>query len=221
MGDAPLTATEEVPREPQQGRGQRRVDVILDAAERVVLEVGWDAATTQAIAERAGASMGSLFHFFPTRDAILVALGRRCSRLMFEANERAMPPEVTFLEPRALFDRIVKAQAELTASSPVCSRIHDALRRRFGPHAGPICELDEALYERVRAFCSKRLPGLEGDEREAHARLMVGVVHVAMEQSAQVTASVAREILRATTAMLGGHLAAADARYGRAPERPG
>ncbi len=211
---SPAAAEDESPREPRQDRGQRRVEEILDAAAAVVLEVGWEAATTQAIAERAGASVGSLFHFFPTRDAILVGLGRRCARAMFEANERAMPPEVVFMEPHLLFDRVVKAQAELAQSSPVFSRIHEALKRRFGPNAGPICELDEALYERVRGFCGVRLPRLTPEQREASARLMVGVVSLAMEQAAQLPQPVARELFSSVTEMLAGHLAAADARYG-------
>ena len=66
---------------PVQKRGQQRVEAILDAAEAVFGEMGVDAATTNAIAERAGASVGSLYHFFANKDAILYALaggiGRR------------------------------------------------------------------------------------------------------------------------------------------------
>src|SRR4051812_843544 len=75
-------ALDEIPRAPQQDRGQRRVDSILDAAEEVFAEQGVDAATTNAIAERAGASVGSLYHFFPSKDAILLALVRRYAERM-------------------------------------------------------------------------------------------------------------------------------------------
>jgi AcrR family transcriptional regulator len=207
-------AEPEAPRTPQQDRGQRRVDEILDAAEAVVLETGWDGATTQAIADRAGSSMGSLFHFFPTRDAILVALGRRCTRLMYEANERAMPPEVTFMEPHALFERIVRAQAELAQATPVFSKIHEAIRRKFGLQGGPLCEMDEAIYVRVRAFCATRLPRLDGPRREATVRMMVGIVHQAMEQLHQVPPDVAAEVLEVAREILAHHLIQGDRLYG-------
>lgn len=205
---------EEQPRVPQQGRGLRRVEEILDAAERVVMEVGWDAASTQAIAARAGASMGSFFHFFPSKDALLVALARRYTTRMFEANARAMPPEAVFLEPQLFFDRVIGAQAALKHESPVFARIHEALHRRFGPDAGPMCELDEAIYEQVRSFCAARLPRLKGARKEATVRLMVGVVHLVMEMSGQVSPDVARELLGVARDMLAGHLAEGDRRYG-------
>lgn len=207
-------AESEAPRAPQQDRGQRRVEEILDAAEAVVLEVGWDGATTQAIAARAGSSMGSLFHFFPTRDAILVALGRRYTQLMYEANERAMPPEVTFMEPHALFDRIIRAQAELAQATPVFSKIHEAIRRKFGLQGGPLCEMDEAIYVRVRAFCAARLPRLDGPRREATVRMMVGIVHLAMEQLHQVSPDVAPELLTVARDILASHLSEGDRLYG-------
>jgi hypothetical protein len=62
-------------RAPQQERGQRRVEQILDAAESVFTESGVDATSMQAIADRAESSVGSLYHFFPNKDAIVLAVG--------------------------------------------------------------------------------------------------------------------------------------------------
>jgi AcrR family transcriptional regulator len=64
-------------REPRQERGQRRVDEILDAAETLVEEVGAAATSVQEIAKRSGASVGSIYHFFPTKEAIFDALRER------------------------------------------------------------------------------------------------------------------------------------------------
>ncbi|HLH03821.1 MAG TPA: TetR/AcrR family transcriptional regulator [Bryobacteraceae bacterium] len=57
-------------RVPQQQRGRERVAALLDAAEQVLAETGYDAATMSAIAARAGASIGSLYQFFPSKDSI-------------------------------------------------------------------------------------------------------------------------------------------------------
>src|SRR4051812_25649343 len=61
-------------RKPTQARSQERVQRILEAAAQVVDEVGYDAATTNAIAKRAGASIGSLYQFFPNKAALMHAL---------------------------------------------------------------------------------------------------------------------------------------------------
>ncbi len=64
-------------RPPRQERGQRRLDEILDAAESLITEVGPAACSIQEIAKRAGASVGSIYHFFPTKDAIFSAIRAR------------------------------------------------------------------------------------------------------------------------------------------------
>ena len=50
---------------PQQVRGEQRIAAILQAAAQVFYEVGFDAATTDMIAQRAHTAIGSLYDFFP------------------------------------------------------------------------------------------------------------------------------------------------------------
>lgn len=59
---------------PRQARSRRTVDVVLRAAAQVFARRGYAGATTNHIAERAGVSVGSLYEYFPNKDAILVAL---------------------------------------------------------------------------------------------------------------------------------------------------
>jgi AcrR family transcriptional regulator len=62
---------------PSQARSAWTVDVILQAAAQVLEGGGEDALTTKTVAERAGVSIGTLYQYFPNRDAILVALADR------------------------------------------------------------------------------------------------------------------------------------------------
>ena len=62
---------------PSQERSQRTVERILDAAARVFHEQGYSAATTNDIADEADVSIGSLYQYFPNKDALLVALTKR------------------------------------------------------------------------------------------------------------------------------------------------
>jgi AcrR family transcriptional regulator len=61
-------------RTPQRERGRARVAALLAAATEVFAENGYDAATMTEIAARAGASIGSLYQFFPTKELIAEVL---------------------------------------------------------------------------------------------------------------------------------------------------
>jgi AcrR family transcriptional regulator len=61
-------------REPSQARGHERVRTLLEATGQLLEDVGYDALTTKAIAERARTSIGSFYQFFPNRDAAVAAL---------------------------------------------------------------------------------------------------------------------------------------------------
>jgi AcrR family transcriptional regulator len=71
-------------RQPQQARSQERVKQILDVAEQLFLEMGYEATTTRAIAARAEVSVGSLYQFFPDKEAILKALAVRYLQTQYQ-----------------------------------------------------------------------------------------------------------------------------------------
>ena len=62
---------------PSQERSRRTVNRILDAATRIFHEQGYTGATTNDIADEADVSVGSLYQYFPNKDALLVALTQR------------------------------------------------------------------------------------------------------------------------------------------------
>lgn len=62
---------------PTQGRSTARLSGLLDAAASVVDEVGFDRITTAMIAERANASIGTVYRYYPDRVAVLAALHER------------------------------------------------------------------------------------------------------------------------------------------------
>jgi AcrR family transcriptional regulator len=67
----------EARKSPSQERSRRTVKRILDAAARIYHEHGYAGATTNDVADEAGVSVGSLYQYFPNKDALLVALTRR------------------------------------------------------------------------------------------------------------------------------------------------
>jgi AcrR family transcriptional regulator len=73
---------------PQRSTGKRRVAELLRAGADVIAERGFEAATMAEIAARAGAQIGSLYRFFPNKDALADALIRRYRELVEAAFER-------------------------------------------------------------------------------------------------------------------------------------
>lgn len=61
---------------PRQARAQATVTAILQAAAHILEAQGLPGFTTNAVAERAGVSIGSLYQYFPSREALLAALIR-------------------------------------------------------------------------------------------------------------------------------------------------
>jgi len=70
-------ATSSVRRQPKQRRARQTVDAILGAVVRLLKREGFDAITTNRVAEVAGASIGSLYQYFPDKRAIFAALHER------------------------------------------------------------------------------------------------------------------------------------------------
>jgi AcrR family transcriptional regulator len=63
--------------EPVQARSAARLTALLDAAAQVVHEIGYERLTTAMVAEGAGASIGTVYRYFPDRIAVLQSLAAR------------------------------------------------------------------------------------------------------------------------------------------------
>ena len=57
-----------------QERSRATVDALLEATTRVLLKEGYDRASTNRIAEVAGVSIGSLYQYFPSKEALVAAV---------------------------------------------------------------------------------------------------------------------------------------------------
>lgn len=62
---------------PKQARSRATVDAILEGASQVLVDVGYAKMTTTRVAKRAGVSVGSLYQYFPSKEALIRALIER------------------------------------------------------------------------------------------------------------------------------------------------
>jgi len=80
-------------RRPRQARAQATVEAIVKATSRVLIEEGYDRASTNRIAHAAGVSIGSLYQYFPSKEALVSALVESHQRRMCEALEAVLTPQ--------------------------------------------------------------------------------------------------------------------------------
>ena len=64
-------------KQPRQARSRATVDAVMTAAAQVLIAHGYEGATTARVAERAGVSIGSLYQYFPNKQALVAALIER------------------------------------------------------------------------------------------------------------------------------------------------
>ncbi|MEZ5651581.1 MAG: helix-turn-helix domain-containing protein [Burkholderiaceae bacterium] len=75
-------------RRPRQARARETVSLMFEAAIRILDAEGLEALTTNRIAATAGVSIGTLYQYFPNREALLEALTRREIAAVFDALAR-------------------------------------------------------------------------------------------------------------------------------------
>jgi AcrR family transcriptional regulator len=191
-------------RRPQQERGERRVEAILDAAAAILAEGGVAALTVQALADRAHTSKGSLYHFFPDLGAVLCALSDRHSSAL-TALSAGMIADATIpwasLTPADVIDRFLAPLAYLNAHPDLLAlaRTPEAIgrsTRRLTPYR------DLATH-----LLHRRCPRLTPRQRLAGASAMVamvdGVVGYALRADDVTPQQMTAELRRALCAYLG------------------
>lgn len=134
--------------------GERRIESLLAAAEQIFAESGYDNATTNHIAERAGASPGTLYQFFPNKRSVAERLAQRYARELSKLQDHLFRPSLEAPLLR-IISRAVDALVDFHRRRPAFEAIFTAatispeLRRVF---------LDDVL-ERFTAALLARAPG--------------------------------------------------------------
>lgn len=93
--------------QPQRAAGRQRVEELLEAASDLMAERGYEATTMAEIAARAGAKVGSLYRFFPNKEAVADALVQRHIAIL-EDEYAALAKRAATLSPDALADVLIE-----------------------------------------------------------------------------------------------------------------
>ncbi|MFJ6082813.1 TetR family transcriptional regulator [Streptomyces sp. NPDC092369] len=175
----PDTSPTDQPRR-RQARGERRIAQLLEAASTVFSTTGYTAASTNAIAREAGVSPGTLYQFFPNKEAIAIELSRRLMHEMREMYGEALAP----VDPEDTLEEIVGGAVDrfiaFNCDHPVFfSLLHgpDVPGTLDAEHEA----LHAALLGRVEALIASLLPEASTGDITRTAQVCLGTYKAGLE----------------------------------------
>ncbi len=113
---------------PKQARSKETVDTILEATARVLARRGYAGMNTNAVAEVAGVSVGSIYQYFPNKDALIAAVHRRHALQMRAIIVRVLSGSPAKATLRAAVDALVGALLRAHLVEP---ELHRVLEMKF------------------------------------------------------------------------------------------
>lgn len=161
----PGTSARTTARAPRQARGRERREQLLDAAAALIAESGLAAVSMHAAAERAGASIGSVYHFFRDKDQMLDALAER--------HDAELQPA---------FDRVLqRTDADWIAMPPaeIIEQLIGWAIRYFVRHPDALATLDlhdKTMHGEFKALIDRVLRAKLGEELGAEAATTLDAV---------------------------------------------
>lgn len=195
---------------PQHGRGERRVEAILDAASALLVEEGAESLTIDAVAKRSATSKSSMYHFFPDLNSIIDALAARHISAIVQREEAQRADGINW--------------ADLTIEQ-VVERYLEPLQAHFAAHpdiflvqrlSGNRCEhrTDDGLtgcqLTRAEDIIAARLPRMKKADRRARAGTVLALVCGVMGSSTDPTMPDQTVMLRELRTVLTAYLRALD-----------
>ena len=193
---------------PQQERSRQKLQLVIDAADRLLAVDGADALATTRIAAEAGVSVGTVYQYFPDKEAIAEALARQYWKDFAQrVDEVAVRDEAEPLEDP--LGTVIDALAEGFRSRPGFRALwFGGLRtERIRAATRPIRDAVAASVERILAV---HYADAAPDARAAVARMVVltgdGLLREAFRLAPQGHPDVLREARIMLEAYIGERL---------------
>ena len=160
-------------KEPKRERGKQRVAALIDAGAELFAEKGYEATTMTEIAQRAGAAIGSLYQFFPSKEALAEALFNRYAEraaASFARVEELAPGRPARELADLLIDYKLALRTDRDASIALSSSVAGIVERRK--------PLGDALRGRIASILRAANRALSEDEAAAAAVMVSQVMKI-------------------------------------------
>ena len=162
---------------PSQERSRQTVERILNAATRIFHEQGYAGTTTNDIADEADLSIGSLYQYFPNKDALLAALTKR----HITSTTSSLAAMIGELPGDSGFDVILRTVVRFLVEQHDLDDLH-LLVMHTAPRTHEInLELEQAktqLVEIASVLLTKI--NIVGDQQKLIARMVVATIDAAV-----------------------------------------
>jgi AcrR family transcriptional regulator len=137
-----------------QERSRATVDALIEATARILVRDGFDRASTNRIAQAAGVSVGSLYQYYPGKEALVAAVIERHNREIMQVVRDALADvEALPLEPATR--RLVAAAVEAHRVDPKLHRVLAEQTPRTGA-LGNVEAFNSETYELFRTYLERR-----------------------------------------------------------------
>lgn len=169
---------------PRQARSRATVEAILSATAQVLVRDGYDRASTNKVAEVAGVSIGSLYQYYPSKEALVAALiERHMQRLAALLETKMMEVASAPVEEavRALLGALVDAKT-------LEPKLQKVLMEQV-PRVGRLCrvaQMDKRFEELLRGY-------LQGRQAQIRPRNLDAAVFLLVTAGAAVTHAIATD----------------------------
>jgi AcrR family transcriptional regulator len=130
-----------------QERSRATVAALVEATARILVSDGFDKASTNRIAEVAGVSVGSLYQYFPSKEALVLAVVERHNGEIMEVVEGVLDALASLPLEQAVH-RLVAMAIDAHRVDP---KLHYVLTEQI-PRTGRLEEADSALRQAHAAF---------------------------------------------------------------------
>ena len=204
---------------PRQARAAETVAAILEAAAQILESDGLATFTTNAVAERAGVSIGTLYQYFGDKNAVLLALARQELAAALAEVTRALQGEddpTVEGRVRAMIRAMIHAfRGRQRARKAVVQAI---LAQGLGIELmAPVASFIATASAAIGSGPEAKLPGLSSQQLFVLSRSALGVIRAAVleEQPFLRSRGFEDELVRMVVAYLGAIIAAADSGPGR------
>jgi AcrR family transcriptional regulator len=146
---------------PRQARSRATVEAVITAAAQVLIKEGYEGATTARIAERAGVSIGSLYQYFPNKEALIATLiERHADEIVATIRQALEDPAHATLEDG--LRAVIRAGTTAHRLDP---RLHKILNEQV-PRAGKLAkamdtsrQITAAIERFLRTHAAELAPG--------------------------------------------------------------
>jgi AcrR family transcriptional regulator len=171
MARAPLTKPR---KRAAQARSRATVDALVEATARILVSVGFDRASTNRIAEVAGVSVGSLYQYFPSKEALVAAVVERHQRAIMATVQGDLPD--IFAQP--LEQAVRRLVAVAVRAHAVDPRLHHVLAEQI-PRVGELANLaafDGGNFTLFRTWLERHRDEVRVDDLELASFICVTAI---------------------------------------------